>query len=76
MLQFDFLKRPEQDVHIDLPGVTVEINHRLKVVFLSVFDTGASEDAFADLEKHLNKRGYLLQVFAPAPPPTPAPVKK
>lgn len=64
----DFLKqRPTQESHIDLPNVTVEINHALRTVFMFVNDTEVPDDAFEQLETHLKKRGYFLQVFTAQP---------
>lgn len=59
---FDFLKRPPEDVRIELPGIEVAFNHRLKVAFLYTADSDVRDDAFAALEAHLKRRGYFLQV--------------
>lgn len=74
MPDVEWFKRPEQDVHIELPNVTVEINHRLKVVFMFITNPNAQEDDFKELEVHFKRKGYFLQVFTPSIVP-PAPVK-
>lgn len=63
---FDFLKKPQQDVRIELPSVTIEFNHRTKTVFMHVDNPNLTPDAFAELEAHFAKRGYSLTVFAPS----------
>lgn len=73
MPPLDWGKRPEQDVHIELPSMTVEINHRLKVVFMFISNPSVQDEDFKELESHLKRRGYFLQVFTPSiVPPAPA----
>lgn len=62
----EFLKRPQQDVRIELPGATIEFNHRTRTVFMYVDNPMPAPDSFDDLAKHFAKRGYTLTVFAPA----------
>lgn len=65
---WDFLrKRPREDVSIDLPGVRIAFNHRLKICFLYELDSAMPEARYTELEEHLAKRGYLLQVIVAAP---------
>ena len=61
----DFLRRRErEDVSIDLGGGAVQVtfNHRLKVAFLFTLDPDTPDGAYNDLEQHLAKRGYFLQI--------------
>lgn len=57
-----FRKREREDVLIEVPGVVVTFNHRLKVALLYDYDPGMSDDRYDALEAHLAKRGYFLQV--------------
>ena len=59
-------KPPQEDVSITLPGVQLAFNHRLKICFLYEMDSSMPNDRYADLETHLNKQGYFLQVIVAA----------
>lgn len=61
----DFLKKPQQDVRIELPSVTIEFNHRTKTVFMFIDNPAPAPDSFDDLAEHFAKRGYTLTVFTP-----------
>lgn len=52
-----------EDVHIDLPGVELAFNHRLRICFLYEFDSSMRDDRYEALEKHLAKRKYFLQII-------------
>lgn len=67
---FDFLKRTKEDVRIDLPGIQVAFNHRLRVCFLYTFDSSTTEATYQDLENYLARKKYFLVVIA-APPGLP-----
>lgn len=62
---FEFLKRPQQDVRIELPGATIEFNHRTRTAFMYVDNPTPAPNSFDELEAHFKKRGYLLTVFTP-----------
>lgn len=60
----DWFRRPErEDVKITFPGVELAFNHRLKIAFLYEQDTSMPDNRYVDLERHLSKRGYFLQVI-------------
>jgi len=42
--------------------VTVQYNHATKVVLLYTADPETTEETYAALESHLQKRGYFLQI--------------
>lgn len=58
------LRKPQQDVRIELPSVTIEFNHRTKTVFMFVDDPNLTPESFEELEAHFRKRGYFLTVFS------------
>ncbi len=59
----DLIHREREDVVQEIPGVLIVYNHRLKVALLYHGDPGMPSNLYADLEKHLHKRGYILQVI-------------
>lgn len=56
-------KREREDVRIEVPGVALVFNHRLKVAVLYTADSDTRDDTFAALERHLARRGYVLQII-------------
>ena len=52
----------QEDVAIDLPGVRIRFNHRLKIAFLYDLDSQMPDERYVDLEDHLRAQGYFLQV--------------
>lgn len=58
-----FRKREREDVRIDLPGVEIVFNHRLKIAFVYTADSNTKDETYADLEKHLLSKRYLLVVI-------------
>lgn len=67
-MRLDFLHpREREDVSIDLEAISLVFNHRLRIAILYDRDPGMPADRYDALEKHLNRRGYILQVIvAPA----------
>ncbi len=61
-----FKRAEREDVRIDLLGINVAFNHRLKICFLYDSDSAMPEDRYHALEQHLNRRGYFLQVIVAA----------
>lgn len=61
-----FRKRAPTDFDIDLPDTRIVVNHSLKLVFLYALDSNLPDDAYAELEKHLNKQHYFLQIVIAA----------
>lgn len=55
----------KENIH-EWPGGLLIFNHVTKVAILYDSDTKAPENRYDELEKHLKKKGYFLQVvFAP-----------
>lgn len=54
------------DYHIILPAIEVVWNHPTRTVFLMVGDPNTPDNAYSELEKHLKKQGYLLQILIPS----------
>lgn len=69
----DFLKKPIEDVHIQLPTAELVFNHRLKLAFLYLYDPDTPVASFEALDKHLARKKYHLQIFVPTAAPTPPP---
>ncbi len=63
---FDFLKKPKQDVAIELPAFNLQFNHRLKIATLYASDPNTPDDAYDELRAHLEKKHYYLQVIIAA----------
>jgi hypothetical protein len=55
--------RVREDVRIEVPGVELVFNHRLKIAVLYTADSDTKDDTFAALEGHLNRQGYVLQII-------------
>jgi len=60
---FDFLIKPEQDVHLVIPSVEIQFNHKLKIALLYHDDPDMPKTAYDALEAHLARRGYILQII-------------
>jgi hypothetical protein len=58
-----FKPKPPEDVRLEVPGIRVLFNHRLRIAILYTADSDTREDAFDALEQHLKRRGYVLQVI-------------
>lgn len=67
--------QPVPTTRIELPNATIEVDHNLKVYFVSIIDDGQDfDEMFSELENHLKRQGYLLQpLTVPAPPIIPTP---
>ncbi len=63
---FDFLKKPTEDVRLEVAGATLVFNHRTKTALLQLFDANVTDAQVVPLEKHLKSKGYFLQVIAPS----------
>ncbi len=63
MSLFRFLEKPIEDHRIELPGVTIIFNHRLKLAFVYCLDSDTADSAYDDIETHLKRRGYILKVI-------------
>lgn len=58
----DLLHKEREDVVQEVPAVLIVYNHRLKVALLYHADPGMPANLYSDLEKHLKRRGYILQI--------------
>jgi len=61
-----FRKRAPTDFDIDLPDTRIVVNHSLRIVFLYALDSNLPENAYDDLERHLSKQHYFLQIIVAA----------
>lgn len=71
---FHFIKQqPITEFQIELPGATIIFSHKLKICFIYEMDSAMPDGRYTELEKHLNAKGYFMQVIV-APPGMPIPV--
>lgn len=52
---------------IEIPGLTVKVNHVLRTVFMYSADPDTADGDFDALEYHLSQQGYFLQVIVASP---------
>jgi hypothetical protein len=53
----------EFDFHITNEVVDIQFNHITKTAVMVAYDPATTDTLYADLERHLAKRGYFLQII-------------
>jgi hypothetical protein len=57
-----FFTQPITDTRITFPTIEVVFNHRLKIAWVYCYDSDMRDDAYLNLESHLKRQGYFLQI--------------
>lgn len=59
------LQPDPSDFHLSNEGLDIQFNHPTRTAIMIVADPSTPSDGYAELERHLRKQGWFLQIMIP-----------